>query len=598
MTPETSPSTSPSDLVKRVLSSNIALALVLLAAALLRVAHVLSLRRLPLFDKLIVDSEAYDQWARLIASGNWLGGDRPFFMDPLYSYTLAVIYRFFGHDLLVVRLFQAGLGVAICALVAFIGRCVGGRAVGTVAALLVAFYRPLIFEGAEIEKTALGVFLVTAALAFGIQRPAGAKFGAGVFLALAALARGNLILMAPFGVLYFLCAPDADTAGSRPAGFAGNWRQRLTGKPALHAVTFLAGFLLTLSPVLWRNHHVSGEWILTTSSAGINFYTGNNPYSKSGGYEVVPFVRPLAGSEEEDFRAKAESITGKRMTPKEISSFWFHQALSHIAEHPRFAAQVFLRKIVLFWSNVEIPDGWSIYFLAQFSPALRLAPFNFGCLLALAVLGLFASFRSSAGVRLLSGYIAAYAASIIVFFVFSRFRMYIVPPLAVLAALGLRWIWDQAAQRDVRHALPGACTALCIGAFSFFGASAIGISPDRFVHNYSLLAELYEESGDYKTAEGLLYTALRKRPGSSGTLCALGELYLKAGYPERAIAYLEQSIQANDRSPNVWFLLGSAYESLGRIDEAVRCFRKQLEITPGNQPARQHLESLANRARR
>jgi len=47
-------------------------------ATMLRAAHVLSLRATPWFDHLVVDPEYYDEWARRIAAGDWLG-DRPFY---------------------------------------------------------------------------------------------------------------------------------------------------------------------------------------------------------------------------------------------------------------------------------------------------------------------------------------------------------------------------------------------------------------------------------------------------------------------------------------------------------------------------------------
>ena len=48
----------------RAVASRGFLAGVLALAAALRVAHVLALRRLPMFDRLIIDSAAYDAWAR------------------------------------------------------------------------------------------------------------------------------------------------------------------------------------------------------------------------------------------------------------------------------------------------------------------------------------------------------------------------------------------------------------------------------------------------------------------------------------------------------------------------------------------------------
>src|SRR2546425_4303657 len=99
----------------------LALGTIVALATMLRVAHVLSLRATPWFDHLVVDPEYYDEWARRIAAGDWLG-DRPFYMDPLYPYLLAAIYRLWGRDLLFVRLLQVALSAGSCMLVAANGR--------------------------------------------------------------------------------------------------------------------------------------------------------------------------------------------------------------------------------------------------------------------------------------------------------------------------------------------------------------------------------------------------------------------------------------------------------------------------------------------
>src|SRR6185295_12779047 len=87
----------------RAFSDRAILVAIAVVAALLRVAYVLSLRSSPWFEHLAVDPEYYDAWARQIVAQGWLG-ERTFYMDPLYPYLLAAVYRLVGHDLLLVRL--------------------------------------------------------------------------------------------------------------------------------------------------------------------------------------------------------------------------------------------------------------------------------------------------------------------------------------------------------------------------------------------------------------------------------------------------------------------------------------------------------------
>jgi hypothetical protein len=92
-----------------------ALALFVLAL-LLRLAHVWQIRSAPFFTLMMGDSRAYDEWARRIAAGDWIGRD-VFYQAPLYPYFLAVLYNTVGRDPLTVRIVQAAIGSASCALV-------------------------------------------------------------------------------------------------------------------------------------------------------------------------------------------------------------------------------------------------------------------------------------------------------------------------------------------------------------------------------------------------------------------------------------------------------------------------------------------------
>src|SRR6478609_7002101 len=84
-------------------------------ALLVRLVHVWQLRRSPFFSLLMGDSHGYDEWAQRIAGGEWLGHE-VFYQAPLYPYLLGVIYAVAGRHLLVVRIVQALIGSASCAL--------------------------------------------------------------------------------------------------------------------------------------------------------------------------------------------------------------------------------------------------------------------------------------------------------------------------------------------------------------------------------------------------------------------------------------------------------------------------------------------------
>ena len=93
-----------------------------------------------------------------------------------------------------------------------------------------------------------------------------------------------------------------------------------------------SGVVLALS----AGHNVvgSGEWVLTTSNAGQNFYIGNNALNLKGQYTRLPFVDPNPKYEERGFAREAHRRTGVELTPTEVSRYWFGQGLDWIRANP------------------------------------------------------------------------------------------------------------------------------------------------------------------------------------------------------------------------------------------------------------------------
>jgi len=71
---------------------------VVIASLVARIVVLLLSRDTFLWNGIWSDAAIYDQWARrIVANGDWLGRD-PFFMSPLYSYFLAMVYGMFGES--------------------------------------------------------------------------------------------------------------------------------------------------------------------------------------------------------------------------------------------------------------------------------------------------------------------------------------------------------------------------------------------------------------------------------------------------------------------------------------------------------------------
>ena len=136
---------------------------VFLLAFALRAVHVWQIRRSPFFDVLLGDAHGYDEWARQIAAGEWIGRD-VFYQAPLYPYFLGVVYTLIGHHLLAVRLIQAAIGAASCTLLALAGQRLFSPKVGLVAGIGLAIYAPAIFFDGLLQKSVLDLFFLSISL--------------------------------------------------------------------------------------------------------------------------------------------------------------------------------------------------------------------------------------------------------------------------------------------------------------------------------------------------------------------------------------------------------------------------------------------------
>lgn len=537
-------------LLHAVAASRWSLPVVLVLAAALRLGYLAELHATPWWNQLVVDPQYYDEWAQQIAAGAWLG-TRAFYMDPLYPYLLAAVYRIGGHDLLLARLVNVACSVGACAATVLLGRQVGGPVVGLLAGLGLALYEPDVFHTGEIDKTSLSMLLVATFLSLYVRagQRVTTRVGAGFVLGLATLTRANLLVVAPLGALVIA----GDT--SAWAGDARSFRRR--GGAAL---CFVLGFAAALAPVAWRNHHVSGEWVLTTSQLGQNFYTGNNPENPYGAYGVVPFVRANPHFEEEDFRAEAEARVGHRLGVGETSWFWMRAGLAHMVGEPGFALRAWARKAALFWNDFEISDSQDQYTLERDARVLRLPLLGFGAVAALATLGALTHGRRNRRVGLLVAFAVVYGATLVVFFLFARYRIQVVPALLPIAACGLLELQARLRAR-VAGPIVAAVAIVVVAAWTSF--HTIGIF-----------------SADHPNV-----VEMRMRH--------LADAYMTAGETDRAIQALLEAIP-NCTHGCPWALadLFAIYQRTARIPEGIRYFERFIREHPGQRDAPEYLAQL------
>jgi predicted Zn-dependent protease len=101
---------------------------------------------------------------------------------------------------------------------------------------------------------------------------------------------------------------------------------------------------------------------------------------------------------------------------------------------------------------------------------------------------------------------------------------------------------------------------------------------------YDRLGDAYIRSGDYPKAQQSLQRALLLEPNSTGPYILLGKVLLKRQDPASALVYLERAEKMDSSNYITHSLLGQAYRSLGRADDASRETEISHKIQAANEP--------------
>lgn len=552
---------------------------ILFLALVLRGAYALQASATPLAEVLLLDSDFYDRQARsLLAGRGWTEG--VFFMNPLYPYLLALVYWIGGTKWGVVAGVQMLVGTINCWLIYALGAKTWGRQVGLAGAGLGAVYGVFIFyDGTLLTATPilfLNLLALYGLLSWRESSASGWLWFAGGCMGFSALAR-------PLILIYLLLL----------AGwFAARRQIRAWGWLAL-------GCGLVLGPVLVRNWLVGGEWVLTTSSAGMNFYVGNNPQA-TGIYAQADFVPSAEPDQErEGFLREAERRQGHPLTLASASAYWLGEGLDFIRVQPVQYLAVLGRKFFLFWNEVESQNNLSYYFAQEWVPFLRLTPhWGWVAPLALAAWGVWGRKRRE---TLLELYCLAYLVGCLLFFVSSEYRLPLVPVLLLWVAQGV-----SEGQRALER---GQWGTLGVAVLAAAGLAALVNRTDPLVQrlhsrrvDYYNFAVLYERRGEYQRAEEMIrgclaidpdfaparqtqarlqeHRALNLSPADEEEAARGLRLYGEGKYAEAAEVFAALVARAPGQV-RLYNTLGLCYYKTGQFTRAQEAYQQALALDPG-----------------
>lgn len=489
----------------------------------------------PLADSPVIDEASYEDWALEIAHGDWLG-DEVFFQEPLYPYVLGAAYTALGADPPArgaVRRGQAALGALTAALVALLGFRLAGRGrrgllAGGLAGGLLAVHGPAVLMACLLLKPNL--FLpILAVLLLGLASGPGAGvevrrwLGVGVAAGLGALLRGNLLVMLPWIALW----PIALRILAERTGWA---------KGARETAAVVGGIVLCLLPVFVRNYAVGGEFALSTSGAGTNFYGGNNAENPYGRATEFSFIRGIPEHEAGDWKAEAERRAGRELSGTEVSRFWMGEVWKSVAANPGLHLRILWNKLRLTLGTYEVPDNHGYDWSRRYVSLLSKLP-GFGWIGAIGLAGLLAFLFCLGGGaseeqrsvpiaarRSLAVFFLLYLGTIVLTVTSMRARL---PLTVLLAPAASLWGIDvfRASFRE-RRRLAALMAFLLVGVAAVLTPvySPVELEQDLSKRDFNLAVHLGSEPGGTEAALEIIRRLDEQQPNSSRIIVFRAEL--------------------------------------------------------------------------
>ena len=518
---------------------------ILATAWLVRLIHLLQSSAGPAFLFPLVDAGTYHELARQLATDGTVA-EKIFWQPIWYPLYLAGVHALFGTSIVAVKILQALLGGLTCWLTYRLGRACGDRATGIIAAGIVAFYGPLVFFETELLAAGWAAFwsvlLVLLFVRAGRYDSGRLAFAVGAGAALGVVIRPTFL---PFGVAGGLWLAWRWYRPDR------RWRHLLARFGSL-----AAGALLVVVPAGLFSLRVTGHVDLLPVSGGMNLFIGNNP-------RFTETVTARPGWEWTQLRV-IPAQHGRQGDVWQRRQFYLEQVRNYIRERPAEFSRGLLQKTLHLLSSREIPRNVDIYLFCEWSWLLHLLVwkgggfgFPFGVLLPLAVLGLVLRWRRVPVPLKL--YVLLYGAAIVLVFVTARYRVAMVPVLAVLAAGGGLDLWRRWRRRRWRGLAPA--VPLLVATL------LLATLPGPFAQ-------------ERKDLEPEIYHGV-------------GYCELEAGNHEAAVGHLRHALLLRADFIEAHHHLGIALARLGRYAEAEAHFSAALAIDPAFSDARENLKRLA-----
>ena len=301
------------------------------------------------------------------------------------------------------------------------------------------------------------------------------------------------------------------------------------------AAVFVLFTFLAISPACLHNILVGKQWALVSTNMGKNWAVGNS-YDSTGGFwnptrDTVPLLS-------KDF-LRLQWVKLKKLT-----------------------------------SDYEEPNNVNFYHLGLDNLLSRL-PFSWAYFLAFGLAGIVLTWGRRRQLFPLYWYLLLYGASLVAFFVTSRFRLPLWPVLILFSSAAFCWAFERLFNKKYFRG----AAALFIPALLAF---ALVAKNDRLIQPqyFDNMVLIHEKLDDNKSAINELSEQLLLYPSAHDVRLKLAYYLQKEDRKEEALQNLDELLRLVGEQPNLLRLAGLIDLELGNRERGQIRLRRYLELSP------------------
>ncbi|MCD6163228.1 MAG: glycosyltransferase family 39 protein [candidate division Zixibacteria bacterium] len=255
-------------------------------------------------------------------------------LPPIYTYFLVFFMKIFDNPCRLIYIVQSFLNALIVLPAFYLGKHLGSKKAGIIAACLFAFFPEVAIEPAKlISEPLFTPCIILAFYLFLIYKERLVETGSyrqfiwlGILLGITTLIKttASLVALACFASLFF--------AGIKKKKYY-----------LAIAIMFL-GFFIATFPWNLRNLIVMEKPMLFTSNFGYNLWRGNHPWGSGTGY--------LDSNNQSEAKLSPEYLEylekNRPQTETELDKFYLNEALRFIKDDPKMYASRTLKRMLFF----------------------------------------------------------------------------------------------------------------------------------------------------------------------------------------------------------------------------------------------------------